>query len=126
MVFMVRVSEKSLRASRARWLIAISVVSLAACFLRLVHLQLIRGRALEVASENNHTQILVEHAPRGRILDRHGKILADNRDSLTRLAEALLEHESLSGEQIDKVMRGEKVEPVVLKGEDSILQGAKA
>jgi len=45
---------------------------------RLVDLQLIHGHALEVASENNHTQILVEHAPRGRILDRNGKILADN------------------------------------------------
>ena len=29
-------------------------------------------------SENNHTQILVERAPRGRILDRHGEVLADD------------------------------------------------
>jgi len=78
MAFLIRISEKSLRAARARWLIVIAVASLGSCFLRLVELQLIRGRALEAASENNHTQILVEHAPRGRILDRHGKILADN------------------------------------------------
>src|SRR5438128_916745 len=79
MTFLIRVSEKSLHAGRARWLTAIAVAVLSACFLRLVDLQLIRGRALEAASENNHTQILVEHAPRGRILDRNGKILADNR-----------------------------------------------
>ena len=78
MAFLIRVSEKSLRAARSRWLIAIAVISLAACFLRLVDLQLVRGRALEDASDHNHMQILVEHAPRGRILDRHGKILADN------------------------------------------------
>ena len=38
------------------------------------------------------------------------KILAENRDKLTTLAEALLEYESLTGEQIDAVVRGEKLE----------------
>src|SRR5882672_3060569 len=79
MAFLIRVSEKSLRGSRARWLTALAVAGLSVIFLRLVNLQIIRGRAMEAASENNHTQILVEHAPRGRILDRTGKVLADNR-----------------------------------------------
>src|SRR5258708_35719740 len=79
MAFLIRVSEKSFRAGRARWLTAIAVAFLGAIFVRLFYLQIIRGRAMEAASENNHTQILVEHAPRGRILDRNGKILADNR-----------------------------------------------
>src|SRR3990167_7129503 len=78
MALMIRVSEKSLRAARARGLIVIAGVCFSACFLRLVDLQIIRGHVLAAASENNHTQILVEHAPRGRILDRNGKILADN------------------------------------------------
>jgi penicillin-binding protein 2 len=78
MAFLIRISEKSLRASRARWLTVIAVTGLLLCFLRLVDLQIIRGRTLAAASENNHTQILVEHAPRGRILDRKGKVLADN------------------------------------------------
>src|SRR5882672_6138588 len=78
MAFLIKVSEKSYRAARAGWLTAIVVTCLGSIFLRLVYLQLIHGRAMEAASENNHTQILVEHAPRGRILDRHGKILADN------------------------------------------------
>src|SRR5258708_6586852 len=79
MAFLIRVSEKSFRAGRARWLTASAVAFLGAIFVRLFYLQIIRGRAMEAASENNHTQILVEHAPRGRILDRNGKILADNR-----------------------------------------------
>lgn len=76
MAFFEGVSEKSIRGSRARWLIAMSLACIGACFLRLIFLQLFRGRALEEASESNHTQILVEHAPRGRILDRHGEVLA--------------------------------------------------
>lgn len=78
MSIMVRVSEKSVRAERVRWLAAIGGAFLAVVVLRLSYLQIVRGRALEAASENNHTQILVEHAPRGRILDRNGKVLADN------------------------------------------------
>jgi cell division protease FtsH len=38
------------------------------------------------------------------------KIVSDHRDQLDMLANSLLEHESLTGNEIDKVMRGEKVE----------------
>jgi cell division protease FtsH len=38
------------------------------------------------------------------------KIVSEHRTELDRLAQALLEHESLSGDEIDKVMRGEKIE----------------
>ena len=48
------------------------------CVLRLAYLQIVRGSALSQASENNHTQVVVERAPRGRILDRNGVILADD------------------------------------------------
>jgi penicillin-binding protein 2 len=78
MVFLIKASEKSVRASRARWLTAITVACFGVLLLRLMFLQIIRGRELETASENNHTQIVVEHAPRGRILDRNGKVLAEN------------------------------------------------
>src|SRR5262249_21669046 len=79
MPYLSRETEKSYRAERSRWLTVFAAIGLIACFIRLVDLQIIRGRIFEIASENNHTQILVEHAPRGRILDRSGKILADNR-----------------------------------------------
>src|SRR6266478_827794 len=78
MVFAVGYSQQSIRAARTRVLSAFAVTAFAACFLRLGYLQLIRGRALARASESNHTQILVERAPRGRILDRNGEVLADD------------------------------------------------
>jgi penicillin-binding protein 2 len=78
MPYLARTSEKSFRAERVYWLTAIAMVGISSLFLRLVYLQIIRGHALKMASDSNHTQILVEHAPRGRILDRNGKILADN------------------------------------------------
>src|SRR5262249_34358271 len=48
------------------------------CLMRLAYIQIIRGKAFTQASENNHTQVLVERAPRGRILDRNGTVLADD------------------------------------------------
>jgi penicillin-binding protein 2 len=78
MAFLIRASEKSVRASRARWLTAIALGCFGVLLLRLGFLQIIRGRELETASDNNHTQIVVEHAPRGRILDRNGKVLAES------------------------------------------------
>jgi cell division protease FtsH len=41
------------------------------------------------------------------------QLVADNIDKLKALAEALLEYESLDAEQVDLVIRGEKLPPVV-------------
>src|SRR6202142_1022268 len=78
MVFAVGYSHQAVRAARTRVLLALAWTTLGLCFFRLVYLQLIRGNALARASENNHTQVLVERAPRGRILDRKGEVLADD------------------------------------------------
>jgi len=68
--------------------------------------------------------------------DRAKKILTDHRDVLSNLAEALLEHESLGVDQIDRIMRGEKLdprpaeakegEPAAVEPEDSVPSSAKA
>jgi len=76
MVFFAGYTEQAIRASRARWLTAFAVIVCSMCFFRLGFLQLVRGQALSRASENNHTQIVIERAPRGRILDRNGAVLA--------------------------------------------------
>jgi len=107
MAFLIRVSEKSHRDARSRWLTAIGITALSACFLRLVDLQLIRGHAMEVASESNHTQILVEHAPRGRILDRKGRVLADNQPVFVALFSPL----GLSTGDLQRIL--EKLSPIV-------------
>jgi cell division protease FtsH len=41
--------------------------------------------------------------------NRSKELLTSHREELDRLAEALLEHESLSGDEIDRVIRGEKI-----------------
>src|SRR6185312_15774495 len=71
-------SLQSVRAARARWLTALSFAAIGFCILRLAYLQIIRGHAFTQASESNHTQVLVERAPRGRILDRNGEVMADD------------------------------------------------
>jgi cell division protease FtsH len=43
---------------------------------------------------------------------RATKILEDNRDKLDNLVKALIERETLNGEQIDKIMNGEQLEPL--------------
>jgi len=43
--------------------------------------------------------------------ERAKKILIENRETLVNLADALLEHESLGVGQIDRIMRGEKLDP---------------
>src|SRR3990167_5264963 len=45
--------------------------------------------------------------------ERAKKILQENLEKLHRVAEALLEQESLDGDQINRVIRGEKLPPVV-------------
>jgi cell division protease FtsH len=45
--------------------------------------------------------------------NRARQLLTDNVDKLHVLAMALLEREVLDGEQVEKVLRGEKLEPIV-------------
>lgn len=72
------VSSQAVRAARSRVLLLFCFGGIGICVLRLGFLQIIKGHAYSRASENNHTQVLVERAPRGRILDRNGEVLADD------------------------------------------------
>ncbi|QQR81959.1 MAG: ATP-dependent zinc metalloprotease FtsH [Deltaproteobacteria bacterium] len=47
--------------------------------------------------------------------NRAKSILSEKVDALHRLAEALLEHETLDGDQIDRLIRGEKIDPPTKK-----------
>lgn len=48
-------------------------------------------------------------------MERAEKILTDNIDALHRLANALLERETLTGDEIDKVIKGEELPPIQKK-----------
>jgi cell division protease FtsH len=47
--------------------------------------------------------------------ERAKSLLTENRDALERLARALLDRESLDGEQIEKIMRGQELPPLKLE-----------
>ncbi len=53
-----------------------------ALFMRLWFLQGIDRQEFEAASISNRLRVLTEEGPRGRILDRNGKVLVDNRTSI--------------------------------------------
>jgi penicillin-binding protein 2 len=100
-------SEQGTRAQRIHSLIAILITMIGACLLRLAYLQLIRGRAMEEASESNRTQLVVERAPRGRIIDRNGMVLADDRPVFV----ALFTPMGLSAGDIQAVL--DRLSPVI-------------
>ena len=49
-----------------------------ALFVRLWYLQVLNNSQFQVAAQHNGVQILYTPAPRGRILDRNGKVIVDN------------------------------------------------
>lgn len=59
--------------------LGIVVVSLFAALLaRLWYLQVMDSETFQVEAQSNQVRVVYEEAPRGRILDRNGKILVDN------------------------------------------------
>src|SRR3954453_7968898 len=63
-------------------IIGIVALSLfAALFTRLYFLQVLAAPEYKLAAEANQVRVVSAPAPRGRILDRNGKVLVDNRAS---------------------------------------------
>ncbi len=80
---------------------AIGIVAVSlflALFLRLWFLQGIDRQEFEAASVSNRLRVIHEEAPRGRILDRNGKVLVDNRTSIV----VALDREPLRGMSVDE------------------------
>jgi penicillin-binding protein 2 len=65
--------------NRVTWLRIALGIALLALVARLVQLQLVRGAHYRALSAENRLRIIREHAPRGMILDRAGRVLATNR-----------------------------------------------
>jgi penicillin-binding protein 2 len=63
-------------------ILAVVVASLfAALFARLWYLQVMKGESAKVAAQDNGIRLVSVPAPRGRIIDRNGVVLVDNRIS---------------------------------------------
>ena len=70
-------------------IIGVIVISLfGALFARLWFLQVMDGEELATKVVHNATRTVFEPAPRGRILDRNGKVLVENRESFVVTARA--------------------------------------
>mgnify|MGYP001116775570 CR=1 FL=1 len=69
--------------SRSGWpwktYMAVLTLGIAVMLARLVYLQVIRGDYYARLSERNHMRVIERPAPRGVILDREGRVLADSR-----------------------------------------------
>ena len=81
-------------------IVGVIVLSLfGALFARLWYLQVISGDEYAAAAEGNRVRTVSREAPRGRILDRRGRILVDN-----RTANVVAVSRSLAGEERERVI----------------------
>jgi len=77
---------------------------------------------------SDQTAVKIDEAIRGIIeqcRQRAETILHENKDLLDRMAEALLEHETLNREQLGRLFGGETLEPVRPVGEDTLEEPAE-
>lgn len=64
-------------------LLAVAALSLfGALFARLWFLQVVEGKTLRADASSNSTEVVITPAARGRILDRNGVVMVDNRESI--------------------------------------------
>ena len=61
----------------------IALIAFAAIFFRLWYVQVLSGQEYLTQAQDNRTREVTIQAPRGEILDRHGKILVGNRSALS-------------------------------------------
>jgi len=70
---------------RAAWVSTLTTIALAILLIRLFDMQVMHGKLWKARAENNRLRRLPIEAPRGRIFDRNGFILAENRPSFQLL-----------------------------------------
>ncbi len=75
-----RTPSASWWSGSGRFLLFTSVLffSLFALFFRLFHLTVVKGHEYRSLADGNRTRVLIQHAPRGLLLDRTGKPLVSN------------------------------------------------
>ncbi|MFN9621573.1 MAG: penicillin-binding protein 2 [Cyanobacteriota bacterium] len=70
-------------ARQSVWLMAVVLVFGGAILTRLAWLQLLHGAEFRVMADENRIRLIPRHPIRGRLLDRHGRVLATNRLTYT-------------------------------------------
>jgi penicillin-binding protein 2 len=113
-------------ALRVAILGGIGLVAFAIIFLRLWYLEVLSGDKYLAEAQNNQIREFIVQAPRGKVIDRHGQVLVDNRTALelqvkptdlpnsperrARLFERLSEIANLRPSQIRNKIRAEAKE----------------
>ena len=117
-------------AHQAAWLMLLMVLFGAAIVARLAWLQLLHGAEFKVMADENRIRLIPRHPIRGRLLDRHGRVMATNRLTYTLMVQPRLVPEAqwpalrdrltkllgLSADDLDARYRGG------LKGEEFQIQ----
>lgn len=70
-------------AHQSAWLMAVMLLCGGAIVARLAWLQLLHGAQFRVMADENRIRLIPRHPIRGRLLDRHGRVLATNRLTYT-------------------------------------------
>ncbi len=76
-------SEKLSIGERYRYAMAVVIIVVLVCLGGLIKLQIFQHRQLAEMSENNRIRVIPILPKRGHILDREGRVIADNRASYT-------------------------------------------
>ena len=98
-------SPESLRL-RLSFLALLALLAFGALVARLWYLQVLSSEAFVEQAASNTVRVLYEPAPRGRIFDRSGNVLVDNRESLVVLVDRFtFDTEFDEGEQEELVLR---------------------
>jgi penicillin-binding protein 2 len=92
-------TSQNLRA-RLRFIQVLVVVMLAALSVRLYVLQVVRGERYASIAENQRRRRLPIPAPRGRILDREGRLLVDSRP----IYNVILSREDVKGKDLNSLI----------------------
>jgi penicillin-binding protein 2 len=69
-------------ALRVAILGGVGLVAFAIIFLRLWYLEVLSGDQYLAKAQNNQVRVFTVQAPRGKVVDRHGQLLVDNRTAL--------------------------------------------
>ncbi len=116
--------------SRHQYFVFVAVVIFLIFFVRLWYLQIIKEQEFRHLSENNRIRLIKIPAVRGMIMDRQGRVLADNRpsfnvmvtpedvDDLERLTEKLSRFLNLSPDEIVRAIKDRErppFQPVAIK-----------
>ncbi len=91
--------------AKGRWITVMVFIVLAFLLLRLMHMQIFKGSYFEGLSRNNRIRIVSIKAPRGKIIDRNGIVLADNRPAYNvRLLPEDIEDADLIAERLAEIL----------------------